>query len=82
VPSEVDPRLLEEMWRSQRRFGHIAARLYPLVDRKVRTEEGQGTLWQVLGGRAGVVLDKDPQKVTFVSVESVKPLKQHVSTSA
>jgi len=53
--------------------------LYPLVGRKVRTVEGEGRLWQVLGGRAGVVLDKDPKKVAFVSVEGVKPLKQHVS---
>ena len=79
MPSGVDPQVIEEMWRSQRRFGHQAARLYPLVGQKVRTEEGRGTLWQVLTGRAGVVLDKDPKKVTFVSVEEVKPLKRHVS---
>ncbi len=79
MPSGVDPQLLEEMWRSQRRFGHKAARLYPLVDQMVRTQEGPGRLWQVLGERAGVVLDKDPEKVTFISVEDVKPLKQHVS---
>lgn len=77
--SDVDPCLVEEMWRSQRRFGDKVVRLYPLVGRKVRTVEGEGRLWQVLGGRAGVVLDKDPKKVAFVSVEGVKPLKQHVS---
>jgi hypothetical protein len=78
VPSEVDHLLVEQMWRSQQRFGHKAARLYPLLGRKVRTEEGRGRLWQVLTGRAGVVLDNDPKKVTFVSVEDVKPLKRSV----
>lgn len=73
--------MIEEMWNSQQRFGHKAARLYPLLDRMVRTQEGPGRLWQVLGGRAGVVLDKDPKRVTFVSVEDVKPLKQHISQS-
>lgn len=77
--SEVDSRLVEEMWNSQQRFGHKAARLYPLVGRRVRTEAGPGKLWQVLAGRAGVVLDNDPKKVTFVSVEDIKPLKQNVS---
>ena len=79
MSSEVDPQLLEEMWHSQQRFDHKAARLYPLVGQKVRTEEGRGTLWQVLTGRVGVVLDKDPKRVTFVNVEDVKPLKQHSS---
>jgi hypothetical protein len=79
VHSEADSRLVEEMWRSQQRFGHKTARLYPLVGRKVRTTEGPGKLWQVLAGRVGVVLDKDPKKVTFVSVDDVKPLKQNVS---
>ncbi len=77
--SEVDSRLVEEMWHSQQRFGHKAARLYPLVGRKVRTTEGPGKLWQVLARRAGVVLDNDPKSVTFVSVEDVKLLKQNVS---
>ncbi len=71
--------MIEEMWRSQRRFGHKAARLYPLVGQEVRTQEGPGRLWQVLGRRAGVVLDKHPKRVTFVNVEDVKPLKQNVS---
>jgi len=79
VLNEVDPRLVEEMWRSQQRFGHKAARLYPLVGREVRTQEGRGRLWQVLAGRAGVVLDEDPKKVTLVSVEDVKPLKQRIN---
>ncbi len=77
--SEVDSRLVEEMLHSQQRFGHKAARLYPLVGQRVRTTEGSGKLWQVLAGRAGVMLDNDPKKVTFVSVDDVKPLKQNVS---
>lgn len=77
--SEVDSRLVEEMWCSQQRFDHKAARLYPLFGLRVRTRQGPGKLWQVLAGRAGVVLDNDPKSVTFVSVEDVKPLKQNVS---
>ena len=76
MTSAVDSQMIEEMWSSQQRFGHKAARLYPLVGRKVKIEEGRGRLWQVLSGRAGVVLDSDPKKITFVSVEDVKPLKQ------
>jgi hypothetical protein len=72
VHSEIDAWLIEEMWRSQQRFGHKAARLYPLLGRKVRSPEGRGKLWQVLARQAGVVLDRDPETVVFMGVEGVK----------
>ena len=75
IPERVDTRLVEEMWRSQKRFGHRAARLYPLMNRKVRTSQGVGTLWQVNAGKAGIVLENYPKRIVYVPVEDIKPAK-------
>lgn len=75
MSGHIDTGLVEEMWRSQERFGHRAARLYPLTNQRVRTDRGTGMLWQVIAGEAGVVLESDPQKVVYVPVEHVKPAK-------
>ena len=40
--------------------------LYSLIGTTVRTRRGPGKLWQAFTGRAGVVLDSDPSKVTFM----------------
>ncbi len=43
--------------------------MYPLLNQRVQTPHAPGKLWQVMAGRAGVVLDKEPKKVLFVSLE-------------
>ncbi len=62
----------QECLDAERRFGHRAARLYPLLNRRVQTSRGPGKLWQVMAGRAGVVLDEEPKKVLFVSLGEIK----------
>ena len=59
---------------AERRFGHRAARLYPLINRRVETQQGTGKLWQVFSEQAGVVLESHPERVKFVKLEEVAPL--------
>ena len=65
-----------ECLEAERRFGHRAARLYPLLTRIVGTSQGPGRLWQVFTGQAGVVLDSHPESVRFVMPEEVRPYGQ------
>ena len=65
-----------ECLEAERRFGHRAARLYPLLKQIVGTSQGPGRLWQVFTGQAGVVLDSHPELVRFVRPEEVRPYSQ------
>ena len=68
----------EECLESERRFGTRAARLYPLISHEqkadgritngnaVRTPEGIGTLTQVIGGEARVLLMKTKATKTLM----------------
>jgi len=69
------PRWPVECLEAERRFGHPAARLYPLLDRKVETSQGPGRLWQVFSSLAGVVLESNPKRVEFVRPEEVAPYR-------
>ena len=48
----------------QKRENYVEG-LYPYLNKKVLTPDGPGTLWQALTERAGVVLEKAPERVTF-----------------
>lgn len=67
------PEWPEESLESERRFGHAAARLYPFIGRQVQTPLGSGVLWQAFTERAGVILDAEPGKVTFMPTNQVLP---------
>lgn len=59
---------------SERSFGHYAARLYPLLEKKVWTPKGTGRLWQAFDERAGVVMDGQTGRVTFLDTKAIRPL--------
>jgi hypothetical protein len=66
-----------------RRFIEASQRLHlsPRTPLRVITPRGKGNLWQVLGNiRIGVVLDNDPQRVTFFwrpsEIEAIQPLEE------
>lgn len=68
----------EEDWRAEaleaeRRFGHRAARLYPLIGTSVVTGRGRGRLLQVFSERVAVVLDREPGRVTYLLPSEVRP---------
>jgi hypothetical protein len=42
-------------------------------DRRVKTPQGPGALWQVFTGRVGVVLDANPKRVEFFGWDEVTP---------
>lgn len=52
---------------------HGLSKLYALVDKRVRTSRGYGTLWQVFSDRIGVVLEDKPDEVTFLAPREVFP---------
>jgi len=62
---------------SQRRFGQLHARLFPLIKKKVQTPLGSGLLFNVLSlsgdAIAGVVLDGTRNKVTFITADEITP---------
>lgn len=86
-----------ECLASERKFGHRAARLYPLISHTqkadgrmtngnaVRTPQGIGTLLQVIGGEARVLLlktkpvlmyrnpDKHGRPTTTFLIEEIEP---------
>lgn len=51
---------------SERRFDHPAARLYPLIGKRVRTPFGTGMLHQVFADRAAVELESAPGKLKII----------------
>lgn len=51
---------------SERRFGHPAARLYPIIGKQVRTQFGTGMLLQVFTDRAAVELDSATGKLKII----------------
>jgi hypothetical protein len=65
---------------SERSYGHCAARLYPLLGKKVWTPQGIGKLWQAFSARAGVILDGQKienartLRVTFFDPRTIRPL--------
>lgn len=59
---------------SEWKFGHAPARLYPMLNKVVSTPQGRGTLWQVGSERVGVVLNRQPGKVTFMPFWDVRPI--------
>lgn len=63
----------EKSLESERLFGHAAARLYPFIGRQVQTPLGSGVLWQAFTERAGVILDAEPGKVTFMPTAQILP---------
>ncbi len=67
-----------ECLEAERRFGHRAARLYPLLNQIVGTSQGPGRLWQVFTGQAGVVLDSHRESVRFVMPEEVTPYRWRI----
>jgi len=50
--------------------------LYRLMNRRIRTRRGYGRLWQVFGGQIGVVLESDPDIVTFLREDEVPHLQE------
>jgi hypothetical protein len=53
--------------------------LYALINKRVRTSRGYGTLWQVFSDRIGVVLEEEDEKVTFIEPSEVEPVLQAVA---
>ena len=64
---------LDEGDALERRFGHKAARLYPLLGRQVQTPKGEGRLCQVFTVQVGVVLEDSPEQVTHFEPDEVRP---------
>ncbi len=62
-----------ECLASELKFGTYEARLYPLLQRMVRTPQGPGKLVQVFAGRAAVILTSQPEAVCFLDPCSVRP---------
>ena len=79
-----------ECLASERKFGHRAARLYPLigVHNGVRTPRGIGTLWQAFSSRCLVLLLKTREvevggkkkhryrPMTAFGVEEIEPYRE------
>jgi hypothetical protein len=63
----------------ERKPAHPLARLYPFLERRVRTPQGTGRLVQVFSDRAAVVLDRElvkpesEQKITFFPPADICP---------
>ncbi len=53
--------------------------LYALIDKRVRTTHGYGKLWQVFSDRIGVVLEEEPDQVTFLEPGAVGPILRAVA---
>jgi hypothetical protein len=53
--------------------------LYALIDKRVRTSRGYGKLWQVFSDRIGVVLESEPDQVTFLEPGEVEPILRAVA---
>ncbi len=53
--------------------------LYALIDKRVRTSRGYGKLWQVFSDRIGVVLEDEPDQVTFLEPGEVEPVLKAVA---
>ena len=69
---------------AEERFGAPHAKLFPFLERRVRTPEGCGILLQVFQDRAAVLLDserkkkKTLQKLYFCAPERIDPLDWNV----
>jgi hypothetical protein len=50
-----------------------SSRLYPWLQKRVLTPRGEGELWQVGVKTVGVVLDAEPDRVSFIRHEAVRP---------
>jgi hypothetical protein len=50
--------------------------LYRLLNRRIRTHRGYGRLWQVFSGQIGVVLESDPDIVTYLREDEVPHLQE------
>lgn len=68
----------EECLASERKFGHRAARLYPLIGVAggVMTRHGQGTLFNVRSDGCQVVLTRGRKTGRRQSGERYRPLKE------
>ena len=73
VGSETKVEWLQECLDSEKRFGEPHAKLFPLLGKRVWTSHGSGILWRVFADSAGVALESDSKKVTFVKPEEVGP---------
>ena len=62
-----------ESAESERKFGPGVPRLYPFINKLVMTPLGEGRLWQACD-RAGVILLKKPDIVTFLPWTDVWPI--------
>ena len=62
-----------ECIKSEQKYGHCAARLYPLIGKVVETPRGVGLLWQVFANRAGVLMDGNRKWLLFITPEDIKP---------
>jgi hypothetical protein len=50
--------------------------LYRLLNKRIRTHRGYGRLWQVFSGQIGVVLESDPDIVTYLREDEVPHLQE------
>jgi len=64
-----------ESFEAEARFGHRAARLYPLLGRRVLTPYGPGVLHQVIEARCRIAVGGDPERTIEVPADLVGPLK-------
>jgi hypothetical protein len=46
------------------------------LNRRIRTHRGYGKLWQVFSGQIGVVLESDPDIVTYLREDEVPHLQE------
>jgi hypothetical protein len=67
-----------ESLRCEARFGHRAARLYPLLGHRVRTPQGTARLEQVTEARCRVLLDDRPEHCAEVPADLVSPIPTEV----
>ena len=62
-----------ESYESERKFRPGACRLYPFLQKQVRTPQGQALLWQVGSANVGVVLTSNPKRVVFFHWTEIRP---------
>ena len=62
-----------ESLESERRFGCREARLYPFLKKRVFTPAGPGRLEQVFTERVGVILERDPSRLSYFAPSEIAP---------
>ena len=76
VASKEEVSWPQECLDSEKRFGQAHAKLFPLLGEGVWTPHGPGVLLQVFAGSTGVLLESNPDQITFLQKsDEVYPTK-------